>query len=191
MIYASSSDIPDRAACLDIMERFGMPAHVRRHSETVCRVALYLTERLLDQGAALDAGLVRAGALLHDVTKHHSFQSALDHSLTGAKVVGRLGFPKAAAVVRQHVRLSTARPAGRLSEVEVVNYADKRVLEDRVVSLDERLDYIFKRYARTPEARVWIEAFARESRVLEREIFSVIDGGPEQLSEAGLSASCQ
>jgi uncharacterized protein len=38
------------------------------------------------------------------------------------------------------------RPDGRLEEREIVFYADKRVMHDRIVSLDERIDDLVDRY---------------------------------------------
>jgi len=108
--------IPDQALCLELMARYEMPPHVVRHSQTVTTMALYLTRRLNQVGARLDPDLVRAAGLLHDITKRHSFNRPLDHALTGAKLLKRLGYPEVAEVVRQHVRLSASRPRDLLAE---------------------------------------------------------------------------
>ena len=158
-----------------------MPEHIVRHSETVCAVAMYLTGQLIGQGLNLDENLVRSAALLHDITKSLSLGRPLDHALTGAKLLKRLGYPQVASVVRQHVRLSGARPPGRISEVEIVNYSDKRVVHDQISSLAERIEYIRRRYVRSPEASGWVEIFADMAFNLEREIFSLLPGGPDQL----------
>jgi len=163
------------------MARYRMPAHIVRHSLAVCAVALYLTQGLVAKGFPLDPDLVRAGALLHDITKVHSLQSPLDHALTGAKLVKKLGYPRIAVIVRQHVRLSRSRPRGRITETEVVNYADKRVVNDQVTTLADRLGYIRKRYGRNPEAAARIEKFSALAYRLEKEIFSVLPGEPGQL----------
>lgn len=174
------------------MARYRMPAHIVRHSQAVCAVALCLTQGLIAKGFPLDPDLVRAGALLHDITKVHSLQSPLDHALTGAKLVRRLGYPRIAVIVRQHVRLSRSRPRGRITETEVVNYADKRVVNDQVTTLADRLGYIRKRYGRNPEAAARIEKFSALAYRLEEEIFSILPGEPDQLlnidMEKGISA---
>ena len=51
-----------------------------------------------------------------------------------------------------------------LREAEVVNYADKRVLHARVVSLAERFADLKVRYGRTPEALVRINPMESAAR---------------------------
>jgi putative nucleotidyltransferase with HDIG domain len=184
-------NLPDREACLAIMTRYGMPAHVIRHSQAVCAVALYLTRRLGEQGLCLDHRLVQASALLHDITKAYSFNRPLDHALTGAKLLKHMGYPQVAVVVRQHVRISPSRPRGRISETEVVNYSDKRVVDDRITSLEERLDYIRNRYARTPEMAVRIKKYSQFTLQLEMEIFAIVPGGPGQLNLINVERECE
>jgi len=163
------------------MSAHQMPERIVRHSKTVCAVALHLSCKLNEQGFNLDRELVQASAMLHDITKKHSLGRRLDHALTGAKLLKNLGYPQIASVVRQHVRLSPSRPPGRVSEIEVVHYADKRVVDDRITTLTERMDYIRRRYCRTPESLFWLKQWSAAALELEREIFSVLPEGPEQL----------
>ena len=187
----SRRTLPDQQDCLAIMARYQMPPHIVRHSMAVCGVALYLARRLEEQGCRLDKDLVRAGAMLHDITKRYSFNRSLDHALTGAKLVKRLGYPEVAVVVRQHVRLSKSRQRGEISEAVVVNYADKRVIEDRVATLSERLDYILQRYGRNPQATKFIKKFAAISFDVEEEIFSLIPGDSVQIMNLDLEKECR
>jgi putative nucleotidyltransferase with HDIG domain len=163
------------------MRAYEMPPHVVRHCQVVCGVALYLTRELAARGLNVDIELVRAAALLHDITKRHSFHRPLDHALTGSKLLRRLGYPEVAAVVRQHVVLSRDRQAGWIAEAEIVNYADKRVIEDRITTLQDRLAYIMERYGRRPEVAARIEKNARKIFRLEEEIFAILPGQPSQI----------
>ena len=181
MICCRLPDRPGEKECLSIMARFGMPDHVVRHSREVCRVALYLGRRLAARGLPLDLDLIRSAALLHDITKKYSFSRPLDHALTGAKLLRKLGLQDEASIVRQHVRLSAARSAGRIAEPEIVFYADKRVVEDRITTLDDRLEYIRKRYGLSEAALKRINLFSRAAYDVEYHIFSRLDGGPEQV----------
>jgi len=95
--------------------------------------------------------MIRAAALLHDITKTRSFQTLEDHAETGARLVADLGYPEVGRIIGQHVRLESYPPARTPSEAEIVNYADKRVLHDRIVSLDERMGYILKKYGDAPD----------------------------------------
>jgi putative nucleotidyltransferase with HDIG domain len=176
-----TSGIPPAGVCYRLMERYNMPPHVIRHCRVVCGVALYLSGRLSERGVVLNRDLIQAAGLLHDITKAHSFHRPLDHALTGSKLLRRLGYPSVAEVVRQHVRLSSTRPPGRLSEPEIVNYADKRVVDDRITSLDERLAYIYRRYGQSHDVAARIERNAARIREVERELFRVIGGQPSQI----------
>ena len=65
---------------------------------------------------------------------------------------------------------------------EIVNYADKRVLHDRVVSLDERMVYILDRYGLRPEHRERIRWLWRLSTLLEGRIFACLSYSPEMVA---------
>ena len=91
----------------------------------------------------------------------------------GAGILEELGYPHLAQVVREHVHLDgnimDPRP---LREAEVVNYADKRVLHEAVVTLEARFADLKVRYGRTPEALARIQATEVKSRALEEKIFA-------------------
>ena len=184
-------NMPDPAFCLELMRRFQMPPHIVRHSLTVCGVALFLTRRLETIGRRLNPELIQASAMLHDITKRHSLNRPLDHALTGAKLLRKLGYPEVAAVVRQHVRVSGIRPAGRISEVEIVNYSDKRVVDDQVTTLADRLEYIMERYGRTTEDRERILKYSRATIRLEEELFAILPGGPSQVLDIDVRKECR
>lgn len=173
---------PGAGECLGVMARFEMPAHIRAHCRAVATVALFLARELnVGVFGELDLNLVVAAALLHDITKRYSFDNSLDHALTGAKLVKRLGYGPVAPLVRQHVVLSATRPAGRVSEVELVNYADKRVVGDEVVSVGQRFEYIRGRYARREGDVERIEAAGARVLGLEGLIFRFLGFGPGRL----------
>ena len=103
-------------------------------------------------------------------------------SLTTERILASLGYPEIARVVREHVRLEDDWPDYRpLREAEVVNYADKRVLHTRVVSLAERFADLEVRYGRTPEALVRIASMAAKTQVLEKKLFAPLSLDPQDL----------
>ncbi|MGD8756903.1 MAG: HD domain-containing protein, partial [Desulfobacterales bacterium] len=132
--------------CLQLMCDMLMPEHIVVHSIQVCRVATCLTDHLTSKGNHLNGQLVQAAALLHDITKSRSFETAENHALTGGQQLTDLGYAAIGNLVRQHVRLDEYSDPNDISEAVIVNYADKRVLHDRIVSLDERMRYIQQRY---------------------------------------------
>ena len=168
--------------CFRLMCEMQMPEHIAAHSIQVCRVAVCLAEHLQSKDISLDVQLVQAAALLHDITKNRSFETAENHALTGGQQLTDLGYPEIGSLVRQHVRLDDYSSPNRLSEVGIINYADKRVLHDRIVSLNERMRYIEKRYGTEPEHKVRIRLLWDKTTALEKQIFKYLPFAPDELN---------
>ena len=80
--------------------------------------------------------MLETGALLHDLGKTPCLGTSENHAWWGAAVLSGLGYPEVAQIVKEHVRLEPSPADARpLREAEVVNYADKRVLHTRVVTI--------------------------------------------------------
>jgi putative nucleotidyltransferase with HDIG domain len=174
--------IPSLKDCLALMEAHGMLPNIREHSLQVTRVAVLLGEALTGAGYPLHLPLIEAGALLHDLGKTPCLGTANNHALWGAGILRNLGYPEVAQVVAEHVYLEKNNGDARLfRESEVVNYADKRVLHDRVVTLSQRFIDLQERYGRTPEARARIAANLAKTRVLEDKLFAPLDLVPDDL----------
>ncbi len=175
--------IPTRRDCLELICEYEMLEHIVAHSLQVCRVALYLVDRLSEQGIALDRDMVEASALLHDITKTRSFQTGEMHSETGAEVLRERGYFEVGEIVRQHVRLDTYFQAEIPDEAEIVNYADKRVLHDKIVPMADRMDYILEKYGNRPDLGARLDWLWKKSEEVEHRIFSPLLIGPEALCE--------
>jgi len=164
------------------MAEMGMMDHIAAHSVQVCLVASKLADLLWDRGIKIDRRVVYSAALLHDITKTRSFETGEDHAATGAELLRSLGYPLPAGIVAQHVRLETfPHPLEPPGEAEIVNYADKRVIHDRVGSLEDRRRYIIDRYGRDPVRRNWIRRMFQDTFLLEMRIFSLLDIAPDEL----------
>ena len=174
--------IPSKQQCYTLMCEMKMLDHIVIHSLQVCRVAVFLANQLKDQNIFLNSQLIQAAALLHDITKTRSFKTDENHAITGAQFLIEQGYPDVANLVRQHVRLDHYVRPVTLGEAQVVNYADKRVLHDKVVTLDKRLTYILERYAKEPEHRKKIRWLWERTRALEDRIFGSLTIFPEDLS---------
>ncbi len=159
-----------------------MLPNIREHSFRVMLVADFLGQALSAAGFELHLPLISAGALLHDLGKTACLGTANNHAHFGADILASLGYPELAQVVLEHVRLvegvADPRP---LREAEVVNYADKRVLHTRVVTLADRFADLEVRYGRTPEARARIAAMAVRTQALEEKLFASLDLTPVDL----------
>ena len=168
-----SIPIPSHQQCLELMEIHAMLPNIREHSFRVMQVASFLGEALAEAGFDLHLPLVTVGALLHDLGKTQCLGTLTNHAELGAGILDSLGYPHVAQVVREHVYIDgTIMDPRPLREAEVVNYADKRVLHEEVVTLAARFADLKVRYGRTPEALARIQATEVRSRALEDKLFA-------------------
>lgn len=126
-----------------------MLPNIYDHSVQVMRLALALADNLRDR-ASVNRGLIEASALLHDIAKTRTISTGeLRHDLIGGEIIRGLGYSEVAVIVEAHVFFGGFMETGPLEERELVYYADKRVMHDRVVSIDERIDDLVVRYGKT------------------------------------------
>jgi putative nucleotidyltransferase with HDIG domain len=149
---SSTDRIPSREECDELMAKYCMLPNIIAHSRQVMRVSVAITDNLKN-GVSINRNLVMAAALLHDITKTRSLKTREHHDQSGGELLRELGFARVGEIVKQHVILLDFNPQEKLEEREIVNYADKRVMHDRVVSLDERVEDLIQRYGTTEEIR--------------------------------------
>ncbi|HEY5998141.1 MAG TPA: HD domain-containing protein [bacterium] len=170
---------PSASTCRRLLAAHAVPEHIQRHSRQVARVARQIGAALRERGEPIDLALVEAAALLHDIAKAPCLESRLDHAAEGGRVLRELGLPAVAAVVERHVHLGPSDPAGPVTAAELVNYADKRVLYEDVVSLAARFRDLIVRYGR---GQVEFEERIRRNWTLmdavEAKIFARLPIGP-------------
>jgi len=165
------------------MHAMDMLDNIAKHSITVCHLAMSLADRLNMHEVHLDHRLVRASALLHDITKTRSLTTHENHAHTGSLVLTNLGYPEVGTIVGQHVRLPDDFISRFPDEAAIVHYADKRVLHDHVVSLDDRMSYIQERYGRKPENLRRIHETWNMVRVLEHRLCEALSTTPDNLRD--------
>lgn len=173
--------IPTRSECFRLMRKMQMPPHIQRHSLLVAEIALYLAELLKQNGARLNSALVEAGALLHDIAKSRSLSTGVRHESMGAQLLHEWGYLALAAIVQDHVNLDLIRLNGPITESLLVNYADKRVKHDQVVSLEERFYDLIDRYAKTSRQEQRLLQKLQLYTILERKIFGRLTMEPYDL----------
>jgi putative nucleotidyltransferase with HDIG domain len=177
--------IPSEAECRRLVAGMGMLDNIVAHCRQVCRVSLLIVDHLKPDQLkpdGLNRDLIRAAALLHDITKTRSFQTQEDHAETGAKLLTEIGYPEVGRIVGQHVRLDRYFASAVTTEAEVVNYADKRVLHDRIVPLSERMGYILEKYGREPERKQKILLLWEKTEALEARLFAGLSFAPDDIS---------
>ena len=144
--------IPSLEECDELMAKYSMLPNIVAHSRQVMLVSLAITDNL-KKGVSINRDMVMAAALLHDITKTRSLETKEHHDESGGELLRELGFASIGEIVKQHVILLDFDPKGPLEEREIINYADKRVMHDRIVSLEERVKDLIQRYGTTEEIR--------------------------------------
>ncbi|MBE9521914.1 MAG: HDIG domain-containing protein [Proteobacteria bacterium] len=186
MGIALKGKVPSIDICYKLLKRYHVPDHIVQHSKTVCKVAVFLAEELNEQGENLSIPEIQASAFLHDITKMKGLNTGQDHAKTGKELLVKLGFQRIGEIVAEHIKLQEGRNAPPLSEEEIINYSDKRVMHTKLVTLAERFADLRKRYrvkGMDKNAIRQILALEYETYDLEKRIFAKLDFTPQKLSD--------
>lgn len=173
---------PTKKECYHLICEMEMMDHIVSHSLLVCQVAMFLADRLNLQDIFLNRDAIQASALLHDITKTRSFKTKENHAQTGEQLLHELDYPEIGDIIGQHVILNAYADTDPPKEAEIVNYADKRVLHDRVVSLKDRMAYVLKKYGKQSISHERILRLWEESEYLEKKIFATLPFSPDDLN---------
>ncbi len=172
-----------RKECIKLWDKYKMPDNVRQHSLLVNKVAVFLAERLVEKGEEVFIDLVDTASLLHDIGKMREIEKKTEnHIAEGYEILQKENLVSQAIICRKHGSLCALDPTSRPKtwEEKLVFYADKRVLHDKIVSIQERLKDANKRYPKY--AKQEKKAFLFVEKV-EKEIFDKIGMKPEDLKK--------
>lgn len=126
----------------EIFRLFETPERVRSHGLAVCRTALELAEGI----PSVDLPMLAAAARIHDAAR-----SGRDHPEVLAAELERRGYGRLASIVRVHMDLPDEM-SKTLDEHSLLYLADKLVIEERYVGLEERFLTTELRFQNRPEA---------------------------------------
>jgi uncharacterized protein len=166
-----------------------MPAHIQKHSFLVAEVAVLLGRLLQQQNIPLNIDLVQAGALLHDIAKAQSLTTGERHETLGARMLHQSGHLLLSSMVQDHVSMDLIRLHGPITESIIVNYADKRVKHDEIVTLKERFVDLIQRYSKTLQQRAHLHSKYKIYLKLEHKIFKHLELQPDAGELMQLSTS--
>ncbi len=171
----------------------GLPPHIIAHCDAVAELAKTLARELASRGRLVRPETVHCAGLVHDLLRFVDFRgtqppgvtvtdaerarwevwkarySGQRHEAACAAFLREQGYSSLADIVEPH-GLALPAPSRRTLEQRILFYADKRVREDAVVSLNERFADFARRYAdgkATPQGLAWLE----QTRAVERELF--------------------
>lgn len=156
-------ELLDAAEISRLYQKYQTPQQVIRHMRKVAEVA----DRLMD-GMKMCGSRVRVmqACLLHDLCRAEK-----QHARMSAEAIRKEGYPAIAALVAVHhqAAYSEQEAQGPLTEAELLFYADKRVQEDRLVSVEERFRESRKK-CRSPEACAHHDAMLVKTLKIEKKI---------------------
>ena len=179
----NNPDLPDLKYCFDLIEKMKMMDHIIDHSVMVKNVAVCMYSLLKPLYPELNSNLVQVSALLHDITKTRSFTTGEKHDKSGGRLLTGLGYDQIGNIIRQHVVLDEYNNFNDpVTEVEIVNYSDKRVLHHDVVPLFKRLEYILDKYGKTEKFRMRIKKMWKNTEQLEIKLFKNLNISPKAIA---------
>lgn len=128
--YCGDIQVPSEEECYAIIKRANTPVKVINHCKQVAQLSDAIGSYLIRFGSHLNLELIRAAALLHDLAKGKSH-----HALVGARML--VNYPEVAKIVAEHmdICLHLDQP---LTEKEIVYLADKLVIDDQIIPLQDR-----------------------------------------------------
>jgi hypothetical protein len=95
--------------------------------------------------------------------------------------------PDVSRIVEEHISLVPSQVAGPITESLVVNYSDKRVMHDRVVSVEERYEDLIVRYAKGPSHEQILRRKLDLYSALETTVFSHLSIAPHDTEIMGIT----
>jgi uncharacterized protein len=143
-----------REQALQALRDAGCSPEVIKHCLAVERLASEIAWEIQGNGHSIDLGLIRIGALLHDIGRSRTH--SITHGVVGGEILRSEGLGEFAGFAENHLGVGIpareAREAGlpekdftpRTLEEKVVAYADKFVEGDHVTSYERAVEW-FKR----------------------------------------------
>lgn len=157
-------ELLDAAEIARLYQKYETPKQVIRHMRKVAEVADQLMGGI--QMPGLNRARVMKACLLHDLCRAEK-----QHARVSAEAIRKEGYPAIAALVAVHHQsaYSEREAQGPLTEAEILFYADKRVQEDGLVSVEVRFRESRKK-CRSPEACAQHDAMLAKTLKIEEKI---------------------
>ena len=150
--------------CCQILQTIRVNQYSQAHCYLVAGLALALTNHLNKAGAFLDVDTVLAGALLHDVVRCHKHR-ALANSL----LLADMSYPQVAeiAAVNSGKNISKSKP---LSESDVIFLADKMVMNQQIISINEYFTTMLEKHVRDRKTRRAILRKRKQAELIKKKV---------------------
>ncbi|MBE0686982.1 MAG: HAD-IA family hydrolase [Anaerolineaceae bacterium] len=164
--------LPDVQTCLGWYMEFGATHTLLSHVQNVAAIAYQIALWIEQAGLKVDPLLAHRGGLTHDLSKLQE-QSQKNHAVLAAEFLESKNQYMLAEIARRHLigDLVSDKTRPRTWEEKIVNYADKLSEGNSIVSIDERLEALQRRY---PDFASKIKKNTPFVKALEDEITTVL-----------------
>lgn len=186
-------DYPSEANIAQWREDVQLPEHIQKHCDAVAAFSNTLCDTLKKKGIIVRREALHRAAQIHDLFRFVDFKELLSKSPEEYSTQERVwhtwkmqypdctheeactafleeqGFVDFASIILPHGLGSSPAYPLRTIEQKILFYADKRVMEDQVVTLKQRFDDFVVRYGngkQSPQSETWFQ----ESVALEKEL---------------------
>ncbi|MFA6461046.1 MAG: HD domain-containing protein [Candidatus Woesearchaeota archaeon] len=194
-------NLPSEQQCLDWFKEFKVPRNILQHCLKVRETALILAERFQQRNHPIDIELIDRMALLHDLfkmatinldapPKYHRSELSEEELLARENLIknypgmheGEIAYsfllpkyPELALALKRSASLTEKKECW---EEIIVHYADWRTLQNKIVTIPERIIYLEQVYK--PRGVSWEEHKAHILKY-EDQISEVLGLSPEQM----------
>lgn len=174
--------LPTKEECFKLWDEFDLPENIRQHIFLVTKISAFLAYNLEKKVGKIDFNSLEKAALLHDLDKMQTVgDNAHNHALIAYDFLLKKGYSKFMAELVKFHKLEAPSDMADRWELKILRYADAISLGDKVVSLDERFEYLKNRYPHLSKdenqhIRPLIES-------IEKEICNILNTTPEKIRE--------
>lgn len=148
----------------NLMIKYKVLDQVVRHMCKTAEFAGSILDEIDPQGTRFDRELIVKAAMVHDIIRNEPM-----HERKGADILRREGFYDIAEIVEKH-HSTDVDESEELNEEEILFYADKRIQQEEVVSIDKRFE-VSAGKCHTAEARRKHKELYRKSEIIEKKIY--------------------
>lgn len=163
--------IPTEDQVKRLWDKYGLPERKRRHVTLVARVAGFFASRVsASTHQPINASLLRAAALLHDIDKNIPRLPGEQHPDTGVRILKEEGMEEVAELVKTHPLHAILDPAicPKTWEEKILYLADKMV-KDEVIGVDARFALWNDEHLPADQQKILDESYPK-IKALEKEI---------------------
>jgi uncharacterized protein len=173
------------ARCIKLLKENETPRNIWLHNRKVNSVAMFLAKQFTNKGIELDLESIDKASLMHDIKKYHELSGILKdmHEIEAEKLFNKLNQTKIANLVGKHKTSALLNKNLLTWEEKIVFYADKRVLHDKIVSIDERIEDGTKRYKDNHHYTGDEKLISLKMHDLESQIFKKLGMKPTDINE--------